>query len=153
MPPAQSSKMFIYAQSSRMHEREENSRVVFVDWWAQEPWVTFEAADAPYLLGEKGLSDERLPWRKKLPCAARKWTLLGRPVAYIKVALSNVNVYFTWRDGGRGNSCANDVMGERYDEWTMWWVNETSWRWETWEGNLWILMTCWRKVHCVWKDA
>ena len=27
---------------------------------------------------------------ERLPRADRKWTLLGRPVAYIKVALSNV---------------------------------------------------------------
>lgn len=66
---------------------------------AQESWATFEAANArifsgrwkgvvmslhPTTVGEasptKSLSEERLGW------AARKWTLLGLPVAYIKVA-------------------------------------------------------------------
>ena len=36
---------------------------------------------------------------EKLPLAVRKWTLLGRPVAYIEVALSTVNMCLLYIKG------------------------------------------------------
>lgn len=68
--------------------------------------------DTPYLLGGKDLFDKILYKRKSLSFTVKKLTLLGRPVVYIKVALSNINVYFTWGDERRENNCTNNVMSE-----------------------------------------
>ena len=108
----------LYSQSSRLNGK--RAQRWWTVWWAQEPWATFEAADAPIFWVGKAFPTKGFP-EEKLPRAVRKWTLLGRPVAYIKVALSNVNMFLLyikgWREGKKR-------LCKRCDGWTSRRVNK-----------------------------
>ena len=63
-------------------------------------------------------SKPRMPRWKRLPRAARKWTLLGRPVAYTKVALPNANTYLLYIKGRKKRKIGYDdnAMSGRLEE-------------------------------------
>ena len=81
----------------------------------------FKAMDAFYLHGEKRLFRQKASLQKRLPYAASKGMLLKRSIAYIKVALSNVNIIVhEGTEGGRKIDVqmmreVNNMISERYD--------------------------------------